>query len=204
MRLIKNSIRITQKSYDIDIINLLSIAKFNEKEIIVKEYIVEGLNLDDYKIFIQYSNLFVIKYIKFIVSEYHDYIYFNLPILKSELNKILLKEPQSIEIYTQILKLFKFVIKSLDSLMISIIFDIVYKYSYNNFIDILITYLERNDKTIIKVDQKYFKLGNIKSKKNQKSLLQIAMNDAYNQKFEKLPNVDIHKLLFLYLESNYN
>jgi hypothetical protein len=201
IKLIKNSIRITQKSYEIDILSLLSIAKIDDKEIVIKDYIVEGLNLEDYKIYIQYSNLFVIKYIKFLVLEYHDYIYFYLPNIKNELNKIILKEPVTVEIYFQILKLFKITIKYFDALMVSIIFDIVYKYSYNNFIDILITYLERNDKTIIKVDQKYFKVGNIKSKKNQKSLLQIAMNDAYNQKLEKLSNFDIHNFLLLYLES---
>ncbi len=130
----------------------------------------------------------------FLIKQYSKYIYFPISIFKKTINRIILKEPDYLDNYIATLKVFKLIVTKFDSRLIACVFDIVFKYCYNNFIDPFITYLERNDRTIIKFDQKYFKIGNVK--KNKKSLLQIAMNDTYNQKLERFTNENVKKYTF--------
>jgi hypothetical protein len=201
LKLIKSAIRVIPKSYEIDMSILLSLIVNHDVELKTKEYVVEGLAYEDYKIFSEFINYYTLKFLSFVIKEFSEYIYIQVGTLKKVVSKMILKEPDYLESYMQTLKVFTLIISKFDARLKSLVFDIVFKYSFNNFIDVFITYLERNDKTIIKVDQKFFKLGNIKNKKNKKSLLQIAMNDTYNQKLERLADNDIRKILLLYLDS---
>jgi hypothetical protein len=178
-----------------DMVNL----GLNNNDINTKEYIIEGLSYEDDSLLRQYMITNFLKLTIFVINEFHGYIYFNLNIVKEILNKLIITEHDYFENYTLVIKLFKTTIKHFDLRCKSTSIDIIFKFSYANFIDILISYLERNDKTIVKVDQKYFKLASLK--KNKTSLLQIAKQEACNQKLDGLSEEQLHEIMILYFDS---
>jgi hypothetical protein len=69
---------------------------------------------------------------------------------------------------------------------------------------VYVTFLERNDKTVVRVDQNYFKLNKVKTnvgkKKGSVSLLQIAKQETSNEKIERFSNYEIEQILDSYLQ----
>ena len=102
------------------------------------------------------------------------------------------------------MKFFKFVIESFDSKMFSSLNDIIFKLCVNNFIELYVAFLERNDKTVVRVDQNYFKLAKVKTNAKKtvtKSLIQMAKQENFSEKLENYSNEQIEEIIGKYLES---
>jgi hypothetical protein len=163
-----------------------------------KDYVIEGLSYDDYALFNQYMTNNFLRLLIFLIEQFNSYMYITtVGIIKEVLGRLLLSEQDYFENYILVLKLYNTVIKNFDLRLKSTISDIVFKFSHPNFIDILITYLERSDKTIIKVDQRYFKLATIK--KGKTSLIQLAKQDL-GKGLDKLTDEQLHEIIICYFD----
>jgi hypothetical protein len=92
-----------------------------------------------------------------------------------------------------------------DSLFMSCVEEFVFKLGVGNFADLYVAYLERNDKTVVKVDGSYFKLAKLKSnaagkKKGNVSLIQMAKQENYNERIENYSNSEIELILSAYFD----
>lgn len=188
--------------------------KLNSELVSISEsdYIVEGLKLEEYKILKGVNLCEYLKFMKFLIKNFIHYLYFYLPNLKEMNNMIILNFDTDFnkffEINIEILNYLKILIKHGNSLFLSNIEEFIFKSGITNFTDLYIAYLERNDKTVVKVDNTYFKLAklkNVNKNPNQKkgqnvSLIQMAKQENYNEKIENYSNQEIEKILCFYFE----
>lgn len=188
--------------------------KLNSELVSISEsdYIVEGLKLEEYKILKGVNLCENLKFMKFLIKNFIHYLYFYLPNLKEMNNMIILNFDTDFnkffEINFEILNYLKILIKHGNSLFLSNIEEFIFKSGIANFTDLYVAYLERNDKTVVKVDNTYFKLAKLKTvnknpnqKKGQKvSLIQMAKQENYNEKIENYSNQEIEKILCFYFE----
>lgn len=186
------------------IINSLII---NKNEIIKNsEYVVEGMNHQDYSLFQEFLINKMLKTLSFLIRNYQPYLnYFN-PLIKKLVSYIILNEnlyTKYFENYTLILSFFEILIKNGDSLYKNMIEEIIFKFCINNYIDFYVSFLERNDKTIVKIDQNYFKLGKMKSQNKKVNLLELAKKENFNEKLEGYNNNEIEAILISYMKSIY-
>ena len=173
------------------------------------DLVLEGLSISEYKIFREIQMTQDLKIFKFLIKNYSEYFYFFVPTIKHTFSSILIKLDHYTKFYdnyVEILRVFKLIIKNFDSNLHSVIDDFIYKICVRNMMDIFVTYTERSDKTVVKIDNNYFKLKTIKTK-NQKnkqplSLIQMAKKEAFNENLEKYSNTEMEELLNEYLESN--
>ena len=90
--------------------------------------------------------------------------------------------------------------------------EFVQKIAISEFTDVLICYLEKKDKTIIKIDKGFFKLSSLntftnkhKNKKvNNISLLDIAKQETFNTKLENYSEIQLEDLIINYLNGKLN
>ncbi len=174
------------------------------------DYIVEGLNQEDYRVFKAFLVIETFKTFSFVIENYSEYLYNYIPIIKNVLNKILVNFDHEYtnfyEVYISTLKLFESFIMNFDSKIVSSVQDIIFKFCMANFPELYVAFLERNDKTVIRMDQNYFKISKVKasvnfSKKKNVSLIQLAKNESLNEKIENYTNLDIETILIHFLKS---
>lgn len=171
------------------------------------EFIVDGYSFDDYAIFRSFIVIENLRFFVFILDNYSEFLYNYIPIFKTIIDFILnnFEDLFSIyfEVYLSTLKFLNKVVKNMDCKILTTTQEILFKTCIGNFPEIYILFLEKNDKTVVKVDQNYFKLSKIKSttNKNSMSLIQLAKLENLNEKFEGLSNSDIERILILYLKS---
>jgi hypothetical protein len=176
------------------------------------DYIVEGLKLDEYKILKGVNLCENLKILKFLIKNFIHYLYYYLPNLKEMNNLIVLNFDQDFnkffEVNLEILNYLKSLIKYGDSLFLTSVEEFIFKSGIGNFTDLYVAYLERNDKTVVKVDNTYFKLGKLKTinkNSNQKkgqhiSLIQMAKQENFNEKIENYSNNEIEIILCYYFD----
>lgn len=175
------------------------------------DYIVEGLSLEDYKIHKGLNLIDNFKFLNFMIKNYNSYLYYYLPQIQN-LTKSAVLNYESVfmnffEVNKAVLHYFKVIIKYFDTVMLTNLNEIIFKLTVINFTEFYVAYLERKDKTVVKVDQSYFKLAKAKQvnignkKKGGMSLIQMAKSESQNCKLENYSTEDIEEILVHYFES---
>ena len=155
--------------------------------------IFNGLSKKNYELFLINVNEKVFDLLNYFISNYSRYIYcFNIYFEKI-LNKILLNQKffEEYTVHKKILELFNTVICYLYQSQPDIIDLIIYKHMYNIFPILYLKYLENQDKTLLKVDDIYFKASTIKKQIN---------NNINNMDNNMLSNQNNTEILFLYFK----
>jgi hypothetical protein len=176
------------------------------------DYVLEGLSNNDYQIFQEILSISSIKLINFLIKNYSTGLYYYIPLFKKTVSKLIISDighNKTSEKFSTILKHYKIIVKYYSSLMLPTIEEIVYKCLINNFIDIFVNFLERNDKTIVKLDNNYFKLSKIKNNSVGKgktnkvgmSLIQKARQDENAVKnMNNFSDKELEQLLIQHLK----
>jgi len=163
--------------------------------------------------------------LKKIIIIFNSYMNCYVPIFKDLIKKFTIYKLQSnsspqnnydnfLEMKIEILKFTQILIKNFDLKIFSFSKEYINKLAIEEFCDILICFLEKNDKTIVKIDKGYFKLGaisnvNMKSKNNPNnkkgnmniSLLDLAKQETYNAKLDIYTNDELSELIICYINS---
>jgi hypothetical protein len=185
-----------------------SINIFSENNKSSEDYIVEGLSIEDHQVFKSYYLIESFKTFAFAIENFSQYFVYHIPNIKSFITKILTYFENDYmkfyEVYVSTLKFLEKIVTNLDSKIFNSVQEIIFKLCIPNFPELYVAFLERNDKTVVKVDQNYFKLSKLKStstKKKSISLIQLAKSESINEKIENYSNKDIETLLSLFLKS---
>jgi hypothetical protein len=172
------------------------------------ELVLEGLKVSDYKIFKEINQLQSLKIFKFLIKNFSDYFYYFIPAIKNTFSTLIIKFDEYTKLYDnykETLKVLKVIIERFDSNLNSVVEDLIFKLCVNNLIDLLVSFTERKDKTVVRIDQNYFKLKTLKNKaqknKPSLSLIQMAKKEAFNENLEKYSNSEMEEILNLYLNS---
>jgi hypothetical protein len=173
------------------------------------DYIVEGLSIPYFEIFKEIHQLKLIKLLSFLIKNFHQYLIHWNPHISKFLNRSLTKEDEFFKNFEKIRafqNLFLLLITNLDCTLKLSIEEVIFKHCCSWLLDFFISYLERNDKTIVKVDSNYFKLAqmktdNIKNKKGKINLLQMARQENQNEKFDKFSNNEMTEIISSYFNS---
>jgi len=172
------------------------------------ELVLEGLKISDYKIFKEINQLQSLKMFKFLIKNFSGYFYYFIPAIKSTFSILIIKFDEYTKLYDnykETLKVMKLIIEQFDSNLNSVVEDLIFKLCVNNLIDLLVSFTERKDKTVVKIDQNYFKLKTLKNQtqknKPSLSLIQMAKKEAFNENLEKYSNSEMEEILNLYLDS---
>ncbi len=189
------------------------------------EYIISGLSPLEYNLIISYLRFLSLKLLKKIIIIFNSYMNCYVPIFKDLIKKFTIYKLQSnsspqnnydnfLEMKIEILKFTQILIKNFDLKIFSFSKEYINKLAIEEFCDILICFLEKNDKTIVKIDKGYFKLGaisnvNMKSKNNPNnkkgnmniSLLDLAKQETYNAKLDIYTNDELSELIICYINS---
>lgn len=171
-------------SYE-NIINKISSPK-NQISMIV----FNGLSNANYKLFLLYINKKILNYLIYLISNYSRYIYcFNIFFSKI-INKLLLNEKlfQDFSFHEIILDFFCVIITHFIDIFPEEVDLIIYKHLYNTFPLLYLNYLQNNDKSIIKVNDLYFKSSFVKNKIKDNN----SLNNEENRKLI-LKNFEILK-----------
>lgn len=233
-KLIKNLI-LTISNYSVLDLNLRFLISFALKNLFYEfsripnnEYIISGLPVADYNLIVSYLRFSGLKLMKKFVVIFSPYLNFYIPLFKDIVKRLTLYKNETstsgylnnfenfFEMKNGILKFIKTLIAAFDLKVFQCIREYILKFSINEFSDILICYLEKNDKTVVKMDKGYFKLSNISTvngKNNKKnfgnnnnklgnvSLLDIAKQETYNSKLDIYSNKELEILIVSYLKS---
>jgi len=194
-------------------------------KISAKEYIISGLPPNDYNLIINFLRFSSLKLLKNIIVIFTPYLNYFIPLFKDIAKKLSIYKVETnnvnsknsfdnfFEMKIEILKFVKILIEKFDLKINSFTKEYVHKTAIGEFCDILICFLEKNDKTIVKIDKCYFKLGatanvNSKSKngggnngKATVSLLDIAKQETYNSKLDIYNNAELEVLITCYVDS---
>lgn len=231
-KLIKNLFKIINANQILDL-NLKHLIAFTVKNLFKEftninnnDYIISGLYPSDYNLVINYLRFSALKMLKRIILIFTPYLNYFIPLFKDIAKKLTIYKVETgnansrnnfdnfFEIKTEILKFVKILIEKFDLKINSFTKEYVNKMAIGEFCDLLICFLEKNDKTIVKIDKSYFKLGsiaNVSSKakntgankaKASVSLLDIAKQETYNSKLDIYSNEELEKLITCYIKSN--
>jgi hypothetical protein len=182
------------------------------------EYIISGLNPSKYNLIISYKQYLSLKMLKKIVELFSPYMIYYIPLLKDLIKSLtIFKNDKTnditfFEFKLEIILFIKILIEKFDLKIASFFKEYIQKIAINEFADILICYLEKKDKTIVKIDKGFFKLSalntntfknknNNNKKINNISLLDIAKQETFNVKFENYSDWQLEDLLNNYLNS---
>jgi len=189
------------------------------------DYIISGFKPSDYNFIISYLRFSSLKMLKKIIVIFCPYLNYFLPLFKDIIKKLTIYKPQTkvfsinnsdyyYEMKKVILNFVKILIEKYDLKIFSFTNEFVQKFAIGEFSDLLICYLEKNDKTIVQMNKNYFKLGataslNSKAKNSGNklntsiSLLDIAKQETYNSKLDIYNNEELEGLILSYLKSKF-
>lgn len=227
--LIKNLFKIITPNQILDL-NLKQLIAFTVKNLFLEfsnasanEYIISGLPAAEYNLIISFLRFQSLKLLTNIILIFTPYLNYFIPLFKDIAKKLTIYKIDSsnknsfdnfFEMKTQILKFVQVLMEKFDLRVNSYTKEYVHKIAIGEFCDILICFLEKNDKTIVKIDKSYFKLGataNAGGKgkgfsagnrgKGNVSLLDIAKQETYNSKLDIYCNKELEELISCYLNS---
>lgn len=199
---------------------------YNFSNLSTNEYIISGLNSLDYNLVISYLRFLSLKLLKKIIINFNPYLNTFIPLFKDVIRKFTIFKIEStsnfenceniFEMKIEILKFIQVLIDKFDLKVLNFSREYISKLAVEEFCDLLICFLEKNDKTIVKIDKCYFKLGDISNinmkpknnKTNKKgniniSLLDIAKQETYNAKLDIYNIQELQILLTNYLKSKF-
>ena len=166
--------------------------------------IFNGLSRNNYELFIINLNEKVIDILIYLISNFSKYIYCYNVFFAKYINKILLNpnflkiKINTFNLHIKILSFFRIVISHFNFILKEEIDLIIYKHLYNNLPILYLKYLQDNDKTLLKVDEIYFKSSSVKNKINSYD------SNNMNDNSDNLSPDDDHILLLEYLKIIYN
>ena len=187
-----------------DILNLYESIDNNKLKSSLLKIIFKGLSKNNYELFIINLNEKVIDILIYLISNFSKYIYCYNIFFSKYINKILLNQNflkikiNTFNLHIKILSFFRIVISHFNHILPEEIDLIIYKHLYNNLPMLYLKYLQENDKTILKVDEIYFKLSSVKNKINSYD------SNNMNDNSDNLSPDDDHILLLDYLKVLYN
>lgn len=164
---------------------------FHEKK---HSLIISGLSQSNYELFI--SNLVdhSMKEIIFFLDKFPSYICCYYQTVSKIMQVILYNQKisQNFNLYKMFFELCKSLILSMSKILPNIVDEIIFKHIYSIFGGLYFEFLEKNDKTVIKIDNAYFKLGN---KKKELSLIQKNSLKTTDKLFSHLSNEEHTEIL---------
>ena len=184
-----------------DILNIYESLDSNKSKSSLSMIVFNGLTKTNYELFLINTNEKIIDILIFLISNFSRYIYCYNIFFSKYINKILLNQKfYKYSIYTfnlhiKILSFFCTIISYFNHILPEEIELIIYKHVYNNLPVLYLKYLQQNDKSMLKVDEVYFKASSIKNK------IYSYDNDNINDNLS--PN-DNHILLMSYFKILYN
>ena len=184
-----------------DILNLLESFDINKSKSSLSNIIFSGLSKANYNLFLININEYVIDFLKYLISNFSRYIYCYNIFFSKYINKILLNQKFfknnifTYKLHIKILSFFGVVISYFNDILPEEIELIIYNHIYNNLPILYLKYLQQNDRTLLKVDEMYFKASNIKNKI-------YTFDNGTNSNC--LPPEENHKLLLEYFKILYN
>ena len=171
---------------------------FNTYESKEKEYnlsnniIINGLSKNNYELFLNDLCGNILDILIYFISNYSRFIYnFNIPFSKF-VNRILLNQNyfDNFFLHKKIISFFSTIILYFNDILSDEIDLIIYKHLYDNLLPLYLNYLQENDKTILQVNDIYFKASNVKN---------IILNDK-KTKENHILLIEYFKMLFNYCE----
>ena len=184
-----------------DILNLYESLDNNKPKSSLSNIIFSGLSKANYNLFLININEYVIDFLKYLISNFSRYIYCYNIFFSKYINKILLNQKFfknnifTYKLHIKILSFFGVVISYFNDILPEEIELIIYNHIYNNLPILYLKYLQQNDRTLLKVDEMYFKASNIKNKI-------YTFDNGTNSNC--LPPEENHKLLLEYFKILYN
>ena len=183
-----------------DILNLYELKDNNKSNSSLSIIIFNGLSKTNYELFLINTNEKAIDMLIYLISNFSRYIYCYNTFFSKYINKILLNQKffknniYTYNLHIKILSLFGTIISFYNHILPDEIELIIYKHLYNNLPILYLIYLQQNDKTLLKIDEVYFKASNIKNKL-------YSFDDNNNN---ELSIKDNHILLLEYFKILYN
>lgn len=184
-----------------EILNLYESLDNNKSKSSLSNIIFSGLSKSNYNLFLININESVIDFLKYLISNFSRYIYYYNIFFSKYINKILLNQNFfknnifTYKLHIKILSFFEVVISYFSDILPDEIDLIIYNHIYNNLPILYLKYLQQNDRTLLKVDEMYFKASNIKNK------IYSYDNDNTNN---SLPPKENHQLLLEYFKILYD
>ena len=132
----------------------------------ISAIVINGLQKNNYELFLININENILDTLIFLISNYSRYIFcFNI-FFSKYINKILLNQNffKNISLHKKIIFFFSTIISYFYDILPDEIDLIIYKHLYNNLPSLYLNYLQVNDKTILEVNDIYFKAANVKNK----------------------------------------
>ena len=132
----------------------------------ISAIVINGLQKNNYELFLININENILDTLIFLISNYSRYIFcFNI-FFSKYINKILLNQNffKNFSLHKKIIYFFSTIISYFYDILPDEIDVIIYKHLYNNLPSLYLNYLQVNDKTILEVNDIYFKAANVKNK----------------------------------------
>lgn len=172
-------------------------------------YSIQGLSKLNYQLFLNYIYQFTLDHLTFHFETNSTYLQFQFIILNKIMNKIIFNDIAIKHSYllNSLIKLYITIIQTMTMYYPDIIDQIIFSFTFNVFPSIYLDFLEKSDKTVIKIDNTLFKLGNKKSKMSliEKSHLGDKLRSMANFSKKEIENIVILflKLLKSFFISNH-
>ena len=153
-----------------DILNLYESLDNNKSKSSLSMIVFNSLTKTNYELFLINTNEKIIDILIYLISNFSRYIYCYNIFFSKYINKILLNQKffknniYTFNLHIKILSLFNTIIIFYYHIFPDEIELIIYKHIYNNLPILYLRYLQLNDKTLLKVDELYFKASSIKNK----------------------------------------
>ena len=160
----------------------------------IKAITIKGLSKSSYDIFLNNVLSNIMSSLIFFTKNFSIYIscyYTNI----SKIMLILLynqKIAKKYILYRTFLSLCESIVSSMSVILPNVVDEIVYKHIYSSLANLFFEYLEKNDKTVVKLDNSYFKLGN---KKKELSLIQKNHMKTDDKQYAFLENEEQKEIL---------
>ena len=132
----------------------------------ISAIVINGLQKNNYELFLININENILDTLIFLISNYSRYIFCLNIFFSKYINKLLLNQNffKNISLHKKIIYFFSTIISYFYDILPDEIDVIIYKHLYNNLPSLYLNYLQVNDKTILEVNDIYFKAANVKNK----------------------------------------
>ena len=132
----------------------------------ISTIVINGLQKNNYELFLININENILDTLIFLISNYSRYIFCLNIFFSKYINKLLLNQNffKNFLLHKKIIYFFSTIISYFYDILPDEIDVIIYKHLYNNLPSLYLNYLQVNDKTILEVNDIYFKAANVKNK----------------------------------------
>ena len=132
----------------------------------ISAIVINGLQKNNYELFLININENILDTLIFLISNYSRYIFCLNIFFSKYINKLLLNQNffKNFLLHKKIIYFFSTIISYFYDILPDEIDVIIYKHLYNNLPSLYLNYLQVNDKTILEVNDIYFKAANVKNK----------------------------------------